>query len=142
MKAERQKRVQAFTLVELLLVVTIIGILAGAVLVNIGGQTQKAKITRARSDIETISTALSLYEITIGQYPTTDQGLQALIEDPGGVSGWDKPFLNKKNFNDPWGNEYNYRYPADQGINFDLYSTGPDGQEGTEDDIGNWDNTE
>ncbi|MBI1388788.1 MAG: type II secretion system protein GspG [bacterium] len=138
MKTVRRERENAFTLVELLLVVTIIGILAGAVLVNIGGQTEKAKITRAKSDISTIETALNLYEIQIGQYPTTDQGLQALIEDPGGVEGWNKPFLNKKNFRDPWGNDYRYRIPGSQGINFDLYSTGPDGQEGTDDDIGNW----
>lgn len=138
MNADNRNKQDAFTLVELLLVVTIIGILAGAVLVNIGGQTQKAKITRARQDIETMSTALNMYEITIGQYPSSDQGLQALVEDPGGVDGWTKPFLSKKNFRDPWGNDYQYSFPGDQGINFDLYSTGPDGQNGTEDDIGNW----
>ncbi|RJP20853.1 MAG: type II secretion system protein GspG [Candidatus Omnitrophota bacterium] len=127
----------AFTLVELLLVVTIIGILAGAVLVNFSGQSQRAKITRANADIANISLALDTYELTIGAYPTTEEGLNALVEDPG-VDGW-RPFLTRKTFNDPWGNEYRFRIPGTRGINFDLFSIGPDGQEGTEDDIGNWD---
>jgi general secretion pathway protein G len=135
---EERRKQSAFTLVELLLVVTIIGILAGAVLINFSGRAEEAKITRAKSDIEAISTALNLYEITIGSFPTTDQGLDSLVNDPG-VEGWDKPFLRKKNFNDPWGNEYQYRYPGQQGINFDLFSMGPDQQEGTEDDVVNWD---
>ncbi len=75
--------------------------------------------------------------MTIGSYPTTEQGLTALIEDPG-VEGWEQPFLTRRSFNDPWGYEYRYRIPASRGINFDLFSVGPDGQEGTEDDIGNW----
>ncbi|HQH70738.1 MAG TPA: type II secretion system major pseudopilin GspG [bacterium] len=128
---------EAFTLVELLLVVTIIGILAGAVMVNFSGQTQKAKIVRAQSDISNIGSALNVYEITIGSYPTNDQGLRALVEDPGDVPGW-KPFLQQKTFNDPWGREYRYSYPGSKGVDYDLYSVGPDGQDGTEDDIGNW----
>ncbi len=129
---------KAFTLVELLLVVTIIGILAGAVLVNFSGRADEAKKTRARNDIATLSTALGMYDLTIGGYPTTEQGLQALVEDPG-VEGWTKPFLTRKIIKDPWGNEYRYQYPGTRGIEYDLYSVGPDGQEGTEDDIGNWD---
>ena len=132
-----RKKQKAFTLVELLLVVTIIGILAGAVLVNFSGQSQRAKETRANADIANLSLALDTYELTIGEYPSTDQGLTALVEDPG-IDGW-RPFLTRRTFNDPWGNEYRYRYPGSQGINFDLFSVGPDGQEGTDDDIGNWD---
>ncbi|MBD3265358.1 type II secretion system protein GspG [bacterium] len=138
---KRKENRKAFTLVELLLVVTIIGILAGAVLINFSGQTQKAKETRAQSDIANIGMALNMYEITIGSYPTTDQGLDALVNDPG-VEGWEDPFLDRKNFNDPWGNDYQYRYPGNKGINYDLFSVGADGQEGTEDDIGNWDEEE
>jgi len=134
-----KRREHGFTLVELLLVVTIIGILAGAVMVNFGGQTQKAKIIRAKSDITSIQTALSIYEISIGSYPTSDQGLQALVEDPG-VEGWTDPFIPKKSIKDPWGNEYRYSNPGDKsGFDYDLYSVGLDGQEGSEDDIGNWD---
>ncbi len=134
----RQKREQAFTLVELLLVVTIIGILAGAVMLNFSGRTQEAKITRAQQDIKNIGMALSMYEIQIGSYPSSDQGLMALVEDPG-VEGWTKPFTQQKTFRDPWGNDYRYNTPGDKsGMEYDLYSVGPDGQDGSEDDIGNW----
>lgn len=133
-----QKREQAFTLVELLLVVTIIGILAGAVMLNFSGRTQEAKITRAQQDIKNIGMALSMYEIQIGSYPSSDQGLMALVEDPG-VEGWTKPFTQQKTFRDPWGNDYRYNTPGDKsGMEYDLYSIGPDGQDGSEDDIGNW----
>lgn len=133
-----RRREQAFTLVELLLVVTIIGILAGAVMLNFSGRTNEAKITRARQDVMNLGIALSTYEIAIGSYPSTDQGLNALVEDPG-VEGWSKPFTQQKTFKDPWGNEYKYTSPGDRsGQDYDLYSVGPDGQEGNEDDIGNW----
>jgi general secretion pathway protein G len=133
---QHRNKQKAFTLVELLLVVTIIGILAGAVLVNFGGQSQRAKETRANMDIQNIGTALSMYEIQIGSYPTSDQGLQALYEDTG-EPGWQN-FLPSKKITDPWGNEYRYSYPGTHDNEYDLYSLGADGQEGTEDDIGNW----
>lgn len=133
-----RERERAFTLVELLLVVTIIGILAGAVLVNLGGQSQRARETRARLDIANFSAALDRYEIELGTYPTTDQGLDALVDDPG-VPGWNGPYVGRRTFRDPWGRDYQYRYPGTRGINYDLYTLGADGQEGTDDDIGNWD---
>lgn len=136
MKADTRKNLRAFTLVELLLVVTIIGILAGAVLVNLGGQTQKAKETRARLDIQNIGSALDIFEIHTGSYPDSSNGLDALRNDPG-IEGWDGPYYQKTP-NDPWGNPYQYNYPPNNGINYDLYSMGADGQEGTEDDIVNW----
>lgn len=132
------KQKKGFTLVELLLVVTIIGILAGAVLMNFRGQTDKAKTARAKADIQSLETALSLYEMDIGDYPSSDEGLQALYEDPG-VEGWTQPYLTKKVLRDPWGTDYIYEYPGSKGINYDLFSTGKDGSEGTEDDVGNWD---
>ncbi len=133
-----KRREQAFTLVELLLVVTIIGILAGAVMLNFSGRTQEAKVTRARQDITNIGMALSMYEIAIGSYPTSDQGLQALVENPG-VEGWTKPFIQQKTFKDPWGNEYRFSNPGDRsGKEYDLYSVGPDTQDGSDDDVGNW----
>lgn len=134
MKRERSKKARGFTLVELLLVVTIIGILAGAVLVNISGQSKKAKIQRARNDIASLESALSLYEMEVGAYP---EELTDLVEDPG-VAGWGGPYLNKRNFADPWANDYQYRYPGNYGLEYDLYSLGPDGTDGTDDDIGNW----
>ena len=132
----REKK-NAFTLVELLLVVTIIGILAGAVLVNFSGQTKKAKINRAKMDIENIKLALQMFEMNIGSYPTTDQGLDALVNDPG-IDGWER-HMESGQLRDPWGNDYQYRNPGNRGLNYDLYTIGPDGQEGTEHDVGNWD---
>lgn len=134
MMQERDKK-KGFTLVELLLVVTIIGILAGAVFVNLTGQSKRAKIQRAKSDITMISSALTLYEMAVGEYP---DDLRDLVEDPG-VDGWNGPYLTKKTFLDPWGNEYQFQYPATAGgLEYDLYSVGPDGQEATDDDIVNW----
>lgn len=134
-KAQQKK---GFTLVELLLVVTIIGILAGAVLMNFRGQTDKAKGARAKADIQSLETVLNLYEMDIGDYPSSDEGLGALTQDPG-VEGWNGPYLTKKITRDPWGADYVYQYPGSKGINYDLFSAGKDGQEGTEDDLGNWD---
>jgi general secretion pathway protein G len=134
---QHRKEQKAFTLVELLLVVTIIGILAGAVLINFSGQSERAKISRAVMDIQSLGTALSMYEIQMGAYPSSDQGLRALTEDTG-EPGWTRQ-LSRKSFDDPWGNEYIYSYPGTHDNEYDLYSAGPDGQEGTDDDIGNWD---
>ncbi len=134
MKRQRSRDTKGFTLVELLLVVTIIGILAGAVLVNISGQSKKAKIQRTRNDIANIENALSLYEMEMGEYP---EELQDLVEDPG-IDGWSGPYLTKKNVADPWNNDYQYQYPGNYGLEYDLYSLGPDGTDGTDDDIGNW----
>jgi general secretion pathway protein G len=135
MERERRTKENGFTLVELMLVVTIIGILAGAVLLNISGQSKRAKIQRAKSDIASISSALSLYEMAVGDYPDE---LKDLVEDPG-EQGWDGPYVTKKNFLDPWGNEYQYQYPgSSRGVEYDLYSLGPDQQDGSDDDIGNW----
>ncbi len=133
---QQRKSEKAFTLVELLLVVTIIGILAGAVLVNFSGQSQRAMETRAKMDIANLETALSTYEITNGKYPSSDVGLESLIQE--GEDG-SPPILRKKSFKDPWGNDYRYEYPGNKGVaEYDLYSIGADEQEGTDDDIGNW----
>ncbi len=141
MKHRKNQHKKGFTLVELLLVVTIIGILAGAVLMNFRGQTDKAKTARAKADIQNFETMLNLYEMDIGDYPTTDEGLNALFEDPG-IEGWNGPYARRSAFRDPWGNDYVYQYPGSKGINYDLFSPGKDSQEGTEDDVGNWDEEE
>ena len=124
-----------FSLIELLLVLVILAILMGVVATKFTGKTDDARKTAAKTDINTIGTALDAYEIENGRYPTTDEGLAALINNtPGG-----KSYLKTDAWPmDPWKNQYVYRNPGTNNPNgYDLYSLGPDGREGS-DDIGNW----
>lgn len=134
---------KAFTLIEIMLVVIIIGILAAMVIPNMAGRGEQARVAAARADIDAnLGTALDLYELDNGQYPTTEQGLNALLVKPFSSpmpTNWHGPYLKKKRIPvDPWGREYKYMAP---GINnteeFDLSSYGPDGVE-SQDDIVNW----
>ena len=131
---------RGFTLIEIMVVVVIIGLLAAIVAPNLIGNIDKAAVTRAKGDIRSIETALNLYRLDNFRYPTTDQGLQALVTNPGEATArnW-KPYLNSVP-SDPWSNTYQYLYPGQQ-REFDVFSYGADGQEGGEDidaDIGNW----
>ena len=136
---------QGFTLIELMVVIVILGILAGLIIPRIMGRPEEARRMKARVQIESIGTALKLYKLDNGSYPTTEQGLQALVEPPsvGELARyWRKGgYLEKgKVPKDPWGNEYVYLSP---GVNddFDLISYGKDGQPGGEDenaDINSW----
>jgi general secretion pathway protein G len=135
----------AFTLVELLLVVTIIGILAAAILPNFVGRTQEARIAKCKSDIHgNIGSALDLFESDVGRYPTTEEGLQALYIKPDAVDAsiWKGPYLKQATMPlDPWGHAYQYAYPSTHttgGEPYDLYSCGPSGVAGGSDNIGNW----
>ena len=130
-----------FTLIELLLVMVILVILAGTVMLRFSGTTEKARIARAATDVEAITQALKNFDIQVGRFPTTEEGLAALIDKPNNVpasaSGW--PFLEKGVPLDPWGKPYIYRCPPTQSkSDFDLLSGGPDGQEGGGDDITSW----
>ncbi len=129
-------RNRAFTLVEMLLVVTIIGILAALVIPRIIGRTEQTRIVKANADVNGgIPTALGLFEVDNGGFP---KGLRDLIQQPGDARNWRGPYLGKPPV-DPWGNAYLYCYPGKHNQNyFDLSSAGPDGKEGTEDDISNW----
>ena len=134
---------KGFTLIELLLVIVIIGVLAAAVVPRLAGRTQQAKITRASADIEgNLGLALDLYEMDNGAYPTTEQGLTALVTKPTSPpipENWRGPYLKKSLPRDPWNCPYKYICPGIQNKNdYDLYSLGPDGLEGTKDDIKNW----
>src|SRR3989338_5274430 len=132
---------KAFTLIEIMLVVIIIGILIAMVVPNLKGRSEQARQTAARTDIEAnIATALDLYNVDNGRYPTTSQGLAALIEEPSPApTNWSGPYLKKKRVpKDPWGNEYVYRSPGAHNTGeYDLSSLGADGVESA-DDVTNW----
>jgi len=133
---QKQNWNRAFTLVEILLVVTIIGILAALVIPKIIGRVQQARMTSANADVMGgISTALNLYEVDNGVFP---KNLQDLIQQPAEARNWRGPYLGKLPV-DAWGQPYIYHNPGKQNQNsFDLLSSGPDEQEGTADDITNW----
>jgi len=130
-----------FTLIELLVVLVILGLLAGLVGPQILRYLGSAKSDTTRLQIEELGAGLDLFHLEVGRYPTTDEGLAALVEEPTGVSNWNGPYLKKKTMpNDPWGNNYNYVSPGENGI-YDLFSLGQDNMEGGEDeneDIVSW----
>jgi general secretion pathway protein G len=134
-----------FTLIEIMVVLVILGILVGFVGVKIMGKPEEARRMKARVQIDSLETALKLYKLDNGVYPTTEQGLQALVEPPtvGQLpNAWRKGgYLEKGKLpKDPWGNDYVYLSPGLHG-DFDLISYGPDGEPGGEDkdqDINNW----
>ena len=128
----------AFTLVELMLVVLIIGILAAMVVPRMVGRSEEARISVARSDVDVnIATALKLYEIDNGTFPSTDEGLAALVAASASAKNWKGPYLEKVPL-DPWGHPYAYRSPgAHRPNDYDLSSLGHDGVE-SQDDVTNW----
>jgi general secretion pathway protein G len=136
---------RGFTLIELMVVIVILGVLAGLIIPRIMGRPEEARRMKARVQMESIETALKLYKLDNGSYPTTEQGLQALVEAPAVgelAKNWRKGgYLEKgKVPKDPWENDYVYLSPGVQG-DFDLISYGKDGEPGGEDenvDINNW----
>ncbi|HEY8520636.1 MAG TPA: type II secretion system major pseudopilin GspG [Gammaproteobacteria bacterium] len=140
-KATDRRRQGGFTLIEIMVVVVIIGLLAAIVAPNLIGNVDTAQINRAKQDIRQIETALNLYRLDNFRYPTTVEGLQALVENPGEnvAPNW-KQYLTRLPI-DPWNNPYQYQNPGRHG-EFDVFSYGADGREGGEGinaDIGNWD---
>ena len=129
-----------FSILELLLVLVILSILAGIVGVRFAGQSSRAQIDAAQSQLSEFKTALGIYEIQVGTNPTTAQGLDALLNRPSDIDAdrWPGPLLERVP-RDQWGNPWQYRYPGQHNTDsYDLWSFGPDGQDGTDDDITNW----
>lgn len=130
-----------FTILELLLVLAILAVLAGIVASRFSGQSQAAKVKAAKTQLSNLNLALNRFEIDLGRYPTSSEGLLVLVEKPGdGAKSWQGPYLDGNAIPpDQWGNAWNYRYPGQhRSDGFDLWSNGPDGREGGGDDIANW----
>jgi general secretion pathway protein G len=136
-------RQRGFTLIEIMVVVVILGLLATLVLPRVIGRQEEAFVVKAQADINALSAALKLYKLDNFTYPSTDQGLEALIRKPEGdptPKHWKEGGYIERLPKDPWGNPYQYLYPGEK-REFDLWSFGADGQAGGEGgaaDIGNW----
>ena len=142
MKSRRVPTVRAgFTLIELLLVLVIIGVLAMVIAPRFVGRSEQARIAATKADVANIESALDTFEVDAGRFPTTEEGLGALVVPPAQVKAWHGPYLKRGGGVplDKWNNPYNYRYPGQNNANgYDLWSFGPDGQDGGGDDIDNW----
>jgi general secretion pathway protein G len=134
---------RGFTLIEIMVVVIIIGLLAAVIVPQVISKVDEAKVTKAKSDIQSLETALTMYRLDNSKYPTTEQGLAALSTQPTdpSIKHWRPGGYIQRISKDPWGNDYQYVYPGTHGKEYDLFSMGADGQpggEGLDADIGNW----
>jgi general secretion pathway protein G len=141
-KARSRGTARGFTLIEIMVVVVIIGLLAAMITPSIIGQLDRAEVNRAKQDIRSIETALNIYRLDNYTYPSTDEGLEALVTNPGETSApnWQAGGYLPNLPRDPWNRPYEYLSPGQHGA-FDIFTLGADGQEGGEGnraDIGNW----
>jgi general secretion pathway protein G len=136
----KQKSITGFTLLEVMVVIVILGILASMVVPNLMGSQEKANLQKAVSDVSALETALKMYKLDNYNYPTTEQGIEALVTQTD-VEPLPRRFPEEGYVSrlpkDPWGNDYQLLNPGEHG-KIDVFSMGPDGEAGTDDDIGNW----
>ncbi|WP_029890308.1 type II secretion system major pseudopilin GspG [Polycyclovorans algicola] len=143
MRTALSRRARGFTLIEIMVVVVILGILAAVVVPRIMDRPDDARMTKARQDIRMLEASLNLYRLDNFNYPSTQQGLEALVEKPSGEPeprNWKSGGYIQSLPNDPWGTPYQYLYPGTR-AEFDIFSFGADGRSGGEGvaaDIGNW----
>lgn len=132
------RRPEGFTLMEMMLVLLIIGLIIGAVAMNMSAFTGSASVTTTRAKINSIESALMAYRMDNITIPTQAQGLEALVNKPGDAKRW-RQYVKPEGILDAWGRKLNYRNPGVHNpSSYDIYSVGEDGQDGTSDDIGNW----
>lgn len=138
--SESYSRQKGFTLLEIMVVIVILGVLASMIVPNLMGNKDKADRQKVISDVVALENALDMYKLDNGSYPTTEQGLEALVTQPSGSPeprNYREDGYIKRLPQDPWGNDYLLNNPGEHG-KIDILSVGPDGEEGTDDDIGNW----
>jgi general secretion pathway protein G len=134
---------RGFTLIEIMVVVIIIGLLAAVIVPTVIGKVDEARVVKAKQDIQSLETALTLFRLDNSKYPTTEEGLQALVTQPTDptIKHWKPGGYLQRISKDPWGNDYQYVNPGTHGKEYDLYTLGADnapGGEGIDADIGNW----
>jgi general secretion pathway protein G len=146
LKVSRQRvrgRASGFTLIEIMVVVVIIGLLAAVIVPTVVSKVDEAKVNKAKADIQSLETALTMYRLDNSKYPTSDQGLTALVTQPTdpSIKHWRPGGYLSRVSKDPWGNDYQYVIPGSHGKEYDVFSLGADGApggEGIDADIGNW----
>lgn len=134
---------RGFTLIEIMVVVIIIGLLAAVIVPQVIDRVDDARVSKAKQDIQAIESALVMFRLDNFRYPSTDQGLTALVQQPSdpSIRNWRPGGYLKRVSKDPWGNDYQYVFPGTRGGEYDLYTLGADAQpggEGPNADIGNW----
>ena len=138
----RGPREAGYTLMELLVVLAILGLLAAIATPMVLHYLDSAKVSTAKTEVSNLSAGLDLFKYDVGRYPTTEEGLEALVSAPEGVENWNGPYVKKTTkLTDPWGLSYNYRFPGTHGGEFDLYSYGAHADQAKNDEkppIANW----
>ena len=139
----QQKSAQGFSLIEIIIVITIIGLIVAWAANRVFGQGEKAKAGIAKSQMQDLIGALDLYKLDTGKFPTTQDGLKALMQAPSGATNWNGPYVRKaEQLKDAWNNDWVYRSPGGDNRPFEIVSLGADGQEGGDGanrDIKSWD---